>query len=137
MALDFACYATPVGLPDFSVFAIPLEDAALHPAAPMLRNAKGLERFSMGVERTPNAQAPANATDHVGPLFIAGDAKTLLPFLAQHGIVLAVGTDGGVKVGRTQTRQARELLDAGVLGPTPLFDQYARARANGLSGEQP
>jgi hypothetical protein len=137
MALDFSSYATPARPPDFSMFAIQLEDGAPQPVAPMLRNAKGLERFFTGIERTPNEQALANEIEHLGPLFIAGNAKTFLPLLAQHGIVLAIGTDGGVKVGRTQARQAHELLHAGVLGPTPLFDQYARARANGLSGEQP
>jgi hypothetical protein len=120
MALDFACYATRVSPPDFSLFAIPVEGAAPQALAPMLRNAKGLEHFSMGIERPCSNQTPAGATDDLEPLFIPGNAKTFLPLLAQHGIVLAIGTEGGVKVGRTQASQARELLNAGVLRASPL-----------------
>jgi hypothetical protein len=141
MALDFSSYATPAGAPDFSMFAIPGEDAPSADAwldTDMLRNAKVLEHFANRSEHPlPEQKQASESADHLAPLFIAGNAKTLLPLLELHGVVLAIGTDGGVKVGRTQTRQARELLDAGVLGPPALIDQYARARGNYPSGEQP
>jgi hypothetical protein len=141
MALDFSSYATPAGAPDFSMYAIPAEDAPSLDAslnAGMLRNAKFLEHCARRSEHLLHEQKQASeSADHLAPLFIAGNAKTLLPLLEQHGVVLAIGTEGGVKVGRTQARQARELVDAGVLVQPALIDQYARARGNYPSGEQP
>jgi hypothetical protein len=123
MTLDFSCYATPISPPDFSMFGSPVADSqSAEPwhDRPMLRNAKVLADISPKSEQAEAGQElPTETTgekpvgDIHGPLFIAGDPKAVLPLLEQHGIVLAIRTPGGVKVGRTQARQARELIDTG------------------------